>query len=285
LLVGADELSATSDMVPHAVEALASSGIDEVVVIGRRGPEHAAFTSAELLALVNHPDINVAVDPAELNTLPNGEPADRTAETFAAHRKADLLRRVVAGGSFGGPKRLVLRFGLTPAAVVGEDHVEGLTLTRTGDEEESETIPAGLVLRATGYRTVPTSGVPFDESAGRFAHVDGRVTDPGTGDVVARTYVVGWAKRGATGVIGTNRACAVETAAAILDDYVDGRLPETVGTASSLDALLAERGLPIVDLASWQRLDEHERASGKDVGRPRAKVVDRDLQLKIASGT
>ncbi len=284
LLVGPDELSAASDMVPHAVEALANSSIDEVVVIGRRGPEHAAFTSAELLPLVNHPDINVVVDPAELGTLPEGEPADRTAETFAAHRKADLLRRA-AEGSNGGPKRLVLRFGLTPSAVVGDDHVEGLTVTRAGAEGESETISAGLVLRATGYRTVPTSGVPFDESAGRFAHADGRVTDPGTGDVVARTYVVGWAKRGATGVIGTNRACAVETAATILDDYVDGRLPESVGTASSLDALLAERGLPIVDLASWQRLDEHERASGKDAGRPRVKVADRDLQLKIASGT
>jgi ferredoxin--NADP+ reductase len=283
LLVGHDELTASSDMVPHAVEALATSRIEEVVVIGRRGPEHAAFTSAELLALINHPDINVVVDPAELASLPDGEPDARTSESFAARRKADLLRRA-AEGSNGGPKRLVLRFGLTPAAVVGDDQVGGLTVSRTGDEDQTETIPAGLVLRATGYRTLPAVGVPFDQGAGRFAHREGRVTDPESGAIVPRTYAVGWAKRGATGVIGTNRACAVETAAAILDDYVDGRLPETVATASALDALLAKRELAIVDLTSWQRLDEHEQALGKDIGRPRVKLADRDQQLKIASG-
>ena len=283
LLIGPDELTASSDMVPHAVDALANSAIEEVVVIGRRGPEHAAFTSAELLALVNHPDINVVVDPAELASLPDDEPDDRTASTFAAQRKADLLRRA-AEASNGGPKRLVLRFGLTPAEVTGGDQVEGLVVLRTGAADETETIPAGLVLRATGYRTVPATGVPFDEAAGHFAHQDGRVTDPSSGDVVPRTYAVGWAKRGATGIIGTNRACAVETAAAILDDYVDGRLPETVGDATALDAFLVEREIAIVDLDSWRRLDEHEQALGQESGRPRVKVVDRDQQLKIASG-
>ena len=283
LLVGRDELTASSDMIPHAVDALASSAIEEVVVIGRRGPEHAAFTSAELLALLNHPDINVVVDPAELTSLPDGEPADRTAETFAAQRKAELLRRAASGAN-GGPKRLVLRFGLTPMEVAGAERVEGITLARTGAEADTETIPAGLVLRATGYRTVPAAGVPFDESAGRFAHDDGRVTDPSSGDVVPRTYAVGWAKRGATGVIGTNRACAVETAAAILDDYVAGRLPEQVADASTFDALLAERGIAIVDLDGWRRLDEHERSLGADSGRPRVKIADRDQQLKIAAG-
>jgi ferredoxin--NADP+ reductase len=131
---------------------------------------------------------------------------------------------------------------------------------------------------------VSTAGVPFDEVAGRFASADGRVTDPQSGAIVARTYVAGWAKRGATGVIGTNRSCAVETASAVLDDYVDGRLPEQVADAASLDALLTGRGVAIVDLAGWKRLDEHERTSGADAGRPRVKVADRDQQVKIASG-
>jgi ferredoxin--NADP+ reductase len=162
--------------------------------------------------------------------------------------------------------------------------VESLTLSRTAGNADPATLPTGLVLRATGYRSVPTAGVPFDQAAGRYAHESGRVTDPESGAVVPRTYVTGWAKRGATGVIGTNRACAVETVAAILDDYVGGRLPEQVGDASGLDGLLVERGISIVDLTSWKRLDEHERASGKDAGRPRLKVADRDQQLKIASG-
>jgi ferredoxin--NADP+ reductase len=167
---------------------------------------------------------------------------------------------------------------------VGDGRAEGLTVSPTGAGGETEDIPAGLVLRATGYRALPVPGVPFDEHAGRFAHQDGRVADPESGEVVPRTYAVGWAKRGATGVIGTNRACAVETAAAILDDYVDGRLPENVATASALDGLMTERGLTIVDLAGWQRLDEHEQALGTDIGRPRVKVADRDQQVKIASG-
>jgi len=283
LLVGPDELTALSDMVPHAVEALAGSGIEEVVVIGRRGPEHAAFTSAELLALINHPDINVVIDEDELASLPDAEPDDRTAASFAAQRKADLMRRAASAPN-GGPKRLVLRFGLSPKAVVGDERVDGLSVARTGADDDTDTIPAGLVLRATGYRTVPTAGVPFDEHAGRFAHDGGRVTDPDSGDVVARTYVVGWAKRGATGVIGTNRACAVETATAILDDYVDGRLPESVGDAATLDALLTERGIAIVDLAGWRRLDEHEQTLGKDIGRPRVKIANRDEQLRVTSG-
>lgn len=283
LLVGPDALTGSSDMAPHAIDALAGSAIEEVVVIGRRGPEHAAFTSAELLALINHPDINVVVDPAELASLPDGEPDDRSAATFAAHHKASLLRRAAEGPN-GGPKRLVFRFGLTPADIAGGDRVEALTVTKTGSEE-TETIPAGLVLRATGYRTVPTAGVPFDEQAGRFAHHEGRVTDPVSGEVMPRTYAVGWAKRGATGVIGTNRACAVETAAAILDDYVAGHLPEQVGDAAALDALLSERGIAIIDLDAWRRLDDHEQALGSDSGRPRVKIADREQQLKIASGS
>jgi ferredoxin--NADP+ reductase len=223
------------------------------------------------------------VDETELASLPDADPDDRTASSFGAHRKAELLRRAAAGSN-GGPKRLVLRFGLSPVAVVGDERVEGLTVARTGAEDDAQTLPAGLVLRATGYRTVPTAGIPFDEQAGRFAHDGGRVRDPGSGEVVSRTYVVGWAKRGATGVIGTNRACAVETAQAIFDDYVDGRLPESVGDASTLDTLLAERGIATVDLDGWRRLDEHEQALGKDIGRPRLKIANRDEQLTVASG-
>lgn len=269
LLTGPDELEASTDMAPHAVAALAASGIEEVVVVGRRGPEHAAFTSAELLALLNHPDINVVVDPAELASLPTGEPDERTAGTFALRQKADLLRRAAEGDN-GGPKRLVLRFGLTPVSIEGATDVEGLTLSG------GERLTAGLVLRATGYRSVAIPGVPFDERAGRFTHEGGRVGE--------RTYVTGWAKRGASGVIGTNRACAVETAAAVLDDYVNGVLSGEIGDATTLDELLVGRGVGILDLASWQRLDAHERSSGEGAGRPRLKVVRKDEQIRIGAG-
>lgn len=282
LLVSPDDLHGASDMAPHAIESLAESGIQEVVVVGRRGPEYAAFTTPELMALVNNPDIDVIVDPAELASLSDVDDSERTAGTFAASQKAALLRRVAESTPKGG-KRLVLRFGLTPQEVLGDDRVTGIEFAHTSEPSEIETFDAGLVLRATGYRSTAVDGVPFDEQAGRFAHDSGRVTDPASGDLVTATYATGWVKRGPTGVIGTNRTCAVETATALLDDYYEGRLPEPRGNKESFDALLTERGVAIVDLVAWKRLDSHERAEGKAIGRPRLKISDRDEQIRIGA--
>ncbi|MCW2798672.1 MAG: Ferredoxin--NADP+ reductase [Aeromicrobium sp.] len=280
LLASPDVLHTDSDMATHALEALAESAIREVVVVGRRGPEHAAFTTPELLALVNNPDIDVIVDPAELSSLADLDGGDRTPATYAANQKALLLQRATASPT-GADKRLVLRFGLTPQEVTGDDRVRGMTLVGSGG---AETIDAGLVLRATGYRSTAVDGVPFDVQAGRFAHDGGRVIDPDSGAPVTGTYTTGWAKRGSTGVIGTNRTDAVETAAALLDDYVEGRLPDPRGDAESFDGLLAERQVTVIDLAGWKRLDDHERGEGKAAGRPRVKVSDREDQIRIGAG-
>ncbi len=283
LLASPDDLHSASDMAPHAIQSLANSNIREVVLVGRRGPEHAAFSAPELLALVNHPDIDVLVDPAELSTLVDVEDAARTAGTYAASQKSALLRRA-AETAPTGTKRLEIRFGLTPQEVVGEDRATGITLVRTADPADVQTIEAGLVLRATGYRSNAVDGLPFDEQAGRFAHEGGRVADPASGAPVPRTYTAGWAKRGPTGVIGTNRTCAVETVAALLDDYYDGRLPSPGGDKDSFDKLLTDRGVAIVDLVAWNRLDSHERAEGKAIGRPRVKISDRAEQVRIGAG-
>lgn len=282
LLVSPDDLHGASDMVPHALQVLAGSDIREVVVVGRRGPEHAAFSTPELRALVNHPDIDVIADPVELETLTDVDDAERTASTYAASQKTALVRRI-AETTPRGAKRLVLRFGLTPQEVLGEERVTGVTLARTADAADVVTIKAGLVLRATGYTSTAVAGVPFDEKAGRFAHDGGRVTDPASGVAVTGTYTTGWAKRGPSGVIGTNRACAIETATALIDDYYEGRLADPAGDTQSFDTLLAERGVAIVDLVAWKRLDSHERAEGKAIGRPRVKVSDRDEQIRIGT--
>ncbi|MCW2751913.1 MAG: Ferredoxin--NADP reductase [Aeromicrobium sp.] len=284
LLVSPDDLHGGSDMATHALVALATSDIREVVMVGRRGPEHAAFTTPELLALLNNPDIDVIVDPAELASLPDGDDVIRTAETYAAYQKAKLLRRVSESPS-GAAKRLVLRFGLTPLQVVGDDRVRAVTFARTGDvSAEVETIDAGLVLRATGHRSTAVVGVPFDAAAGRFANDGGRVIDPVSGAPVPATFTTGWARRGSTGVIGTNRVDAVETATALLDDYYAGRLPEPAGGAEPFDALLAQRQVAVIDLDGWRRLDSYERAEGKAAGRPRVKVSDLAKQIEIGVG-
>ncbi|WP_332642115.1 FAD-dependent oxidoreductase [Aeromicrobium sp.] len=283
LLLTPDHLHSSSDMAPYAIEGLRESAIREVVLVGRRGPEHAAFTTPELLALVNNPDIDVIVDPAELTSLAEIADGERTAGTYAASQKVALLKRAAGMAPTGASKRLVLRFGLTPQEVVGEARATGIVLARTSEPSDVETIEAGLVLRATGYHSTAVEGVPFDEQAGRFANDGGRVTDPGSGELVARVYTTGWAKRGPSGVIGTNRTCAVETATALIDDYYEGLLPEPGGDKESFDAMLIERGVAIVDLVAWKRLDSHEKAEGKALGRPRLKITDRDEQIRLGA--
>lgn len=284
LLTGHEALHGSSDMAGHAVEALSDSGVDEVVVVGRRGPEYAAFTTPELLALVNHPGIDVVVDRAMLDAAPEPDPEDKTPAGFAAHQKIGVLRRAVERPAAGG-KRLVFRFGLTPQELLGDDRVTGMALAPTGgDPQAAQTLEAGLVIRATGYRSTQVAGLPFDAQAGRFAHQDGRVLDPESSAAVYGTYTTGWVKRGPSGVIGSNRLCAIETAHSLLDDVGEGRLTDTVGDAESFDALLAERGVTYVDFAGWRKLDRHERSEGKTAGRPRLKVVARDEQVQIAVG-
>ena len=275
LLLPSDRLR-QSDLADHALNTLDSSDIEEVVVLGRRGAAFAAFTSPELRALVNDPDIDLVVDPADAAEAEAAAAAVDEAGPagFALKQKAGLLSEA-ARSTRTGAKRVVLRFNLAPAEVVGRDSVEGL---RTVNGEVIET---GLVLRATGYLSGDVAGVPVDSVAGRFRHDSGRVLRPETGEIVAGTYSAGWAKRGPSGVIGTNRACAAETVASLLDDFESGKLADPAGGSAEFDALLAERGVPVIDIARWKALDAFEVGAGIELGRPRLKVVDIEEQLRI----
>ncbi|WP_233213627.1 FAD-dependent oxidoreductase [Mycobacterium hubeiense] len=191
---------ADTDIAKPALDALRRSGIDEVVIVGRRGPEHAAFTTPELYALTRIPGLDVIVDPAE---VPSGE-----------GRKLDLLRDLAAKAPTPGNKRIVLRFNLSPAEIVGADVVTGIRLSN------GELLETGLILRSIGFRGSAIDGVPFDPDTATIPTVDGRVV-PGV-------YATGWIKRGSTGGIGTNRTCAEKTVASLLADYEAGRLTAPV---------------------------------------------------------
>ena len=290
LLSGPEELR-RSDIAPEALEALSAGRVEEVVVTGRRAARFAAFTSPELRALVRRPDIDVVVDPADAADIASAAEAatERTEAAFALRQKAALLTEAAAkaGASSDSPapgagrKRLVLRFGLTPDRILGDGTVTGIGF-RTADGTE-EVIEAGLVVRANGFRSLGVEGVPLDEPAGRFAHREGRVLDPDSGKVHAGTYATGWAKRGPSGAIGTNRACAAETVSALLDDYCSGLLPEPSAVPGELDTLLASRGVRVLDHSAWRALDQHELDTGKRSGRPRVKVTDRAEQVRVAA--
>ncbi|OKK01100.1 FAD-dependent oxidoreductase [Amycolatopsis sp. CB00013] len=207
-----DDLAGTT-IAPHALERLRTSKIREVVLLARRGPEDAAYTSPELLALAGRAGVPLVVDDADPRT---------TAAIDAGTGKAALLRDLgresvdwtVAPGS--DARRIVLRFHSAPAEIVGDTQVRGLRVT--GQDGPVE-IAAGQVVRAVGYRGVPVPGLPFDDDRGTIPNTAGRV------DGRSGAYVVGWIKRGPSGGIGANRTCARETVATLLEDITSGALP------------------------------------------------------------
>ncbi len=283
-----------TDTANHALEGLEGSAVSEVVVVGRRGPAQAAFTNPELLELGEMEDVDVIVDAQELERalqVPD-ESMDPTAE-----RNVKVLRQYAARAPRGRSRRIVLRFLLSPAELVddGQGAVSGVVLQRNelvADERgmlraqttgQTETLSAGLVLRAIGYRGRPLPGVPFDESRAVIANEGGRVVDP-DGTRCRGEYAVGWIKRGPTGVIGTNKKDAQETVDAVLADIDAGMLHEPESPdADSVQEMLEQRQGDLVSYEGWSEIDRHERALGEPAGRPRVKLTDIEQMLRIAA--
>ena len=212
------EALADTEISPEALATLRDSRVREVVITARRGPAHSAFTLPELIGLSATPGITLSVNPGDLAALPVGDP------------KLDLLRGLPPASVEG--RRIILRYGLTPRRVLGNEAVEALELDSTTPEQAgarpealvNEVLDTGLVITSIGYRGLPLPGLPFDSATGTVANLDGRVIDPSTSASVRGTYVVGWIKRGASGFIGTNKGCSQDTVAAIVEDYNDGHL-------------------------------------------------------------
>ena len=210
LTVDPESLAGT-EIAPHALEALRASRIEEVVVVGRRGPAASAFTLPELIGLSATPGVDLAVADDALADVAPGDP------------KLDLLRDLTPTGD--AARRITLRYHLTPSRIAGTDRVTGVELTPTGrDGAPPVRVDAGLVVTSIGYRGMPVAGMPFDATTGTIPNADGRVLDPDTGAPIPGLYVVGWIKRGPTGFIGTNKSCSQDTVQALVEDFNAGRL-------------------------------------------------------------
>jgi ferredoxin--NADP+ reductase len=273
------ELAAT-DTTDPAIEAIAASGIREILVLGRRGPVQAAWTPVELGELGELPGADVDVDAAQLE-LDAASEAELAAAPGTVRRNIDILRDYAARQPEGRSRTIRLRFCASPVALLGDERVEAVEFVRNRLEpdaagrvravatDERETIPAGIVFRSVGYHGVGLPGVPFDESLGTMPNDGGRVLDT-AGERVPGIYCAGWIKRGPSGVIGTNKKDAGETVAMLLDDARAGLLPSRDGTP--LESLLAERRVEAVVYAGWESIDAAERAAGEPHGRPRIKL-------------
>ncbi len=268
MLVLTREELAVTDVADHALEALAASPVTEVVVLGRRGPAQAAWTTPELRELGELTDADVVVAPFD---------APLDTDDKQVRRNVEVVQDYAQREPSGKRRRVVLRFCTSPVEVLGTDRVEGVRVVRTEvvlepdgalramPTDEEEVIPCGLVVRSVGYRGRPIDGLPFDERRATLPNEAGRI-EPGV-------YCAGWIKRGPSGVIGTNKKDAVETVATLLADHAAGALPEPSGDAAAFRALLDEQAPEHIDFAGWQRIDEHERGLGEPHGRPRVKLV------------
>ncbi|ONM47117.1 FAD-dependent oxidoreductase [Nocardia donostiensis] len=292
LTVDPDEL-ATTDIADHALDALRDSKIREVVVLGRRGPLQAAYTSPEFMALTHLQGVDVVVDPAELELDPASQALLDDPDIEPSLRlKYTLAREYAEAPRDPANKRIVFRYLASPSAVTGTDQVEGLEYVRNELVEEggqvvaratdrTDNLPASLVLRSIGYRGKAVADLPFDERRAVVPNEHGRVTGP-DGTPLTGVYVSGWIKRGPRGVIGSNRVDSEETVEALIADFIAGKLNTPSGDRDALRTLVRERKPDMVDKDRWRAIDRAERDAGKSAGRPRVKFTTREDLLKAA---
>lgn len=270
LAKSADEFGG-SDIVGHALDRLKRGHAGDITILGRRGPHQIAMTPKELGELGHLARARPVVDPVDLPP-----PADDAALEPGVRKSVAHLRDFAAAAPRDDAAiRITFDFFARPLRIEGDGHAERVVVERTelrpdgtvAGTGETYAVPAALVVSCIGYRTPPIDGVPYDEASGRFANDDGRIA-PGL-------YAVGWARRGPTGTIGTNRPDGF----AIVDKIAADTAGDT-GKAGrpGLDALLADRGVDIVTFRDWQRIDAAEIARAR-TGAPREKFVEVDAML------
>ena len=276
LVLDPDELALT-DTADHAIGPLSEARVQEVVLLGRRGPAQAAFTNPELRELGEMTGVDVQVDPSEVDIeVPDDlEPTRR--------RNVEILKGFAERPPGDAGRRISLKFLRSPVEILGEGDdgpVTGIRVVRNRLENgravptgEEEVVACGLVFRSIGYRGRPLGDIPFDPARGLIRNDGGRVCDE-AGRPLTGEYVVGWIKRGPSGVIGTNKKDAADTVARIVEDAEAGAL----GAPANPDAgecaeWLAGCAPDAVTWEGWQAIDEHERAAGEPHGRPRVKLV------------
>lgn len=282
-----EELART-DIADYALEALRESNIREVYMIGRRGPAQAAFTTPEVKELGELEDADVYVPPDEAKLDPLSEQAVADSADRATTRKVEIIQSYAEEPPSPKGRKLILRFLVSPVEFSGDDegHIRAMKLVRNElyktdvgtlrprATDQYETLPADIVFRSIGYTGVPLPGVPFKDSWGVIENDAGRVIESQSGKTVLGEYTAGWIKRGATGVIGTNKPDAAETVEAMVEDVGEGNVLEPEHPrVSAAREMIASRQPDFFSYEDWQKLDEIEVARGKEQGRPRVKFV------------
>jgi ferredoxin/flavodoxin---NADP+ reductase len=284
LIKSVDQLTDT-DMAEEVLESLSHKSITDVHVLGRRGPAYTSFTTKELRELGEIDDVDVIVNPADLQLDPSSEAVVQ--QNKVAARNMVVFQDWAARSLSGAAKRIRFHFWTRPTMIMGKERVAAVEIERTMINSEGyvvgvgdrQSLAADLVVRSVGYRGLPLSEVPFDANTCRVPHAEGRVIRDGA--FSPGEYVTGWIKRGPTGVIGTNKSDAVETVTSLLADVRNGAI-QAHGRSGKLDRLLAERGISPLDMPAWHRIDAAEIELGTKHGRLRTTLAHRRQLLAAA---
>lgn len=283
LLLKSDEALTTTDIADHARIKLSKSNIKEVVVLGRRGPVQASFTHPELHELGGLVNVEVKVSPVDLDA------SEWPIKSFSMSMRRACLAGYTSAKKTAAEKTLELKFLASPVSLQGDSGVSSLTLIKNRLEQDNngqvhafateltEEITTGLVVHAIGYKALPVPGLPFDETIGIVPNRKGRVANQTSG-----TYVTGWIKRGARGVIGTNKVCAAETVASLLEDVASDNYHRPRNSPQQFTELLRQRIPDFVDYRGWKMIDQHERSVVEE-GAPRRKICSVEEMVGIAN--
>jgi len=283
-----EELAHT-DMPEHVLATLAAAPVAQVHLIGRRGPAQASFTTKELKELGELADAGVFVSPADVELDSTSEAA--VAESKVAARNVKVLSEWAERVPRPDARvQITAHFFARPTQIIGDNEVTGLELERTAfdsdgslvDTGERERLDVDLIVRSVGYRGLALTGVPFDESRGVIPHRDGRVLD-GTNTPIAGLYVAGWIKRGPSGIIGTNKKCAVQTVGSLMEDVESGVVGNRSDNGRDLVEELHARGVAVVGVPGWRAVDRVEQQRGAALGKERVTVHDRAELLELAT--
>jgi ferredoxin/flavodoxin---NADP+ reductase len=279
-----------TDIAAHALDALRDSRVREVFILGRRGPEQASFTAAELEELGEMEDAEPIVAPSELAGLVIPEAARNKQQ----QRILKILQSFATRQANVKSRKLHLRFLLSPTEIFGgpDGGVSGLILEKNRLEVqadgtvtvrgtgETEVLDIGMVLPAIGFSAERIAGVPYDEKARIVANEDGRVIDPVTRSVVPNEYVVGWARTGPQGLIGSHKAASAHVVAHMITDGA-GLATRVLPDRDAIINVLHRQGVQIVSFDDWKQLDDVEMARGVRRDAPRDKIVDVEAMLAI----
>ena len=294
ILCRTPEELAKTDIADYALEALRHSRVREVYLLGRRGAAQAAFTNPEIKELGELEAADIVVRPEEVQLDPLSRDALDKSGDRASAKKVEILQAYARRPPGGKPRRLLVRFLVSPVAVLDNDAgaVGGIRLVRNRlvasaigaiqaqPTEDVEDLAVGLVFRSVGYRGVPLPGVPFDDKWGVVLNEKGGVLDPDTKQPLPGEYTAGWIKRGPSGVIGTNKPDAAETVAGMLEDAAAGQtLEPPQPDPVAAERLVRQRQPSYISYPDWLRLNELEVARGRAQGRPRVKFTRLDEML------